>query len=130
MALTIDEVLRDLPKAPSSTKVASELSAEPLPTTHAGMVRKLAELVRTLPEPQLSWGSLYAVKEAGYRSPPPSFVAEAPNAEDSGPGAPLRKMAATLRDYENVRAVAFFEKNATALRAIRGLTLLRERVRP
>lgn len=130
MPLTIDEVLRDIPRAPAQTKVAEALSTYEGPVTHAGLARKLAELVRSLPEPQVSWESLYAVKQAGYRNPPPSFVAEVSDDNDERPGAALRKVAAAVRNYENVRAGEFFQKNANVIKAARGLTLLRERVRP
>ena len=128
MALTIDDVLRTLPKAPESTKVA-ETSFEGS-ATYGGLVRKLAELVRNTPEPELSWTSLNAVKEAGYRSLAPRADEVEDDFEDQRPGAPLRKMANAVRNFENRRATAFFEKNAAALKAIRGLTLLRERMTP
>jgi hypothetical protein len=130
MALTIDEVLRDIPRAPAQAKVAADLASVEGPVTHAGLARKLAELTRSIPEPQVSWASLYAVKQAGYRNSPPSFSLEDADDSDERPGAPLRKLASAVRNYENVRAGEFFQKNANALKAIRGLTLLRERVRP
>jgi hypothetical protein len=126
MALTIDDVLRDLPRAPAATKVASAALEGPI--TYGGLARKLAELLRNVPEPEVSWTSLYAVKAAGYRSAPPMAPTHATDVDETLPGAPLRKMANAVRDQENVRAVAFFQKNANALKAIRGLTLLREQV--
>ena len=69
-----------------------------------------------------------AVKVAGYRNPPPPLAQVSMDAEDARPGAPLRKIAQLLRTQEDARAVHLFEKSATALKAIRGLTLLRERV--
>jgi hypothetical protein len=124
MPLTIDDVLRDLPRAPATVKVASVLGDGPV--TYGAMARKLAELVRAVPEPEVSWASLYAVKEAGYRA---SFRAPATDLEvdESRPGAPLRKLAHTIRQQDNLRAVQLFQKSAAALKAIRGLTLLRER---
>ena len=126
MALTIDDVLRDLPRAAPSTKVAS-LSTEG-PVTYGALTRKLAELVRAVPEPEITWTSLYAVKMAGFRSSAPEVALSEDDVDETLPGAPLRKLANAVRDQENVRAVEFFEKNAAALRAIRGLTLLREQV--
>jgi hypothetical protein len=126
MALTIDDVLRELPRAPVTTKVASPSIEGPV--TYGGLTRKLAELLRNVPEPEVSWTSLYAVKAAGYRSSPPRAATHATAVNESLPGAPLRKLANAVRDQENVRAVSFFQKNASALKAIRGLTLLREQV--
>jgi len=126
MALTIDDVLRDLPRAAPETKVAS-LSIEG-PVTYGALTRKLAELVRAIPEPEITWASLYAVKTAGFRSAPPAVESYSTEVDESLPGAPLRKIANTVRNHETMRAVSFFQKNAAALRAIRGLTLLREQV--
>ena len=102
---------------------------EAIPSSYGGMVRKLAELVRAIPEPEVSWASLYAVKEAGYRTPAP-LVEVNDSDEGEGRGAPLRKMANEIRNFENLRAASLFEKSANALKAIRGLTLLRERMTP
>ena len=126
MALTIDEVLNDLPRAPGRAKTAHATLSGPV--TYGSLTRKLAALVREVPEPVISWESLYAVKTAGYRSPAPSPGVHSTDDDDTRPGAPLRKMASVVRGYEDARAVAFFEKNAQALKAVRGLTLLRELV--
>lgn len=126
MALTIDDVLRELPRAVVTTKVASPSIEGPV--TYGGLTRKLAELLRNVPDPEVSWTSLYAVKMAGYRSSPPRAATHAAAVDENLPGASLRKLANAVRDQENVRAVSFFQKNASALKAIRGLTLLREQV--
>jgi len=126
MALTLDEVLRGLPRAPATVKVAGAEGGRP--ASYAAATRKLAALIREIPEPEVSWASLNAVKVAGYRNPPPPLAQVSMDAEDARPGAPLRKIAQLLRTQEDARAVHLFEKSATALKAIRGLTLLRERV--
>jgi hypothetical protein len=124
MALTLDEVLRGLPRAPATVKVAGAEGGRP--ATYAAATRKLAALIREIPEPEVSWarggGGLR------YRNPPPPLAQVSMDAEDARPGAPLRKIAQLLRTQEDARAVHLFEKSATALKAIRGLTLLRERV--
>lgn len=128
MGLTIDDVLRDLPRAPQATKVA-ELAPEEA-RTYGGLVHKLASLLRDIPEPEISWASLNAVKVAGYRSTPPRTVKVRAKVAGDAPGDDLREMAAAVRNLKNEQAVEFFHKNAAALKAIRGLTLLRERVKP
>lgn len=121
---TLDEVLRTLPRAPRpATKTASAL-----PETVSGQVRALAGALRDLPEPQITWASLNAVKTAGFRSPPPAPPAREVPGDDDRPGTPLRKLAHAVRSAEDSRAVRLFEKSALALRAVRGLTLLRERI--
>jgi len=87
---------------------------------------KLAALLRQLPEPEVTFESLYAVKEANLSA----FTPELPAAPiDLGtPGDSLRKLAHACRCEEVARMTRFHEKNARALRAIRGLTLLQERV--
>jgi hypothetical protein len=124
MPLTIDDVLRDLPRAPATVKIASALGDGPV--TYGAMARKLAELVRAVPDPEVSWASLYAVKEAGYRASLRAPVTEI-EVDESQPGAQLRKLAHTIRQQDNLRAVQLFQKSASALKAVRGLTLLRER---
>lgn len=121
---TLDEVLRTLPRA---ARPASK-TASVLPETVSGQVRALAGALRDLPEPQITWASLNAVKSAGFRSPPPSPAAQEAPKDDDRPGASLRKLAHAVRSAEDSRAVQLFEKSALALRAVRGLTLLRERI--
>jgi len=121
---TLDETLRTLPRASRpTTKTASVL-----PESLAGQVRALAGALRDLPEPRITWGSLNAVKMAGFRSPPPAPPAREVPEDDDRPSAPLRKLAHAVRSAEDLRAVQLFEKSALALRAVRGLTLLRERI--
>lgn len=121
--LTIDEALKGLPRATQVTKTATVTHAD----TPAGFARALAGALRQSPEPEVSWASLNAVKTAGFRTAPPALpVREAP-ADDERAGTALRKLAHAVRCSEDARAVQFFEKNACALRAVRGLTLLRER---
>ena len=121
---TLDEVLRTLPRAPEqTTKTASAL-----PDSVSGQVRAVAETLRALPDPEISWASLNAVKTAGFRSAPPSLPDSVFPEDDERPGAPLRKLAHAVRCVENTRAVQLFEKSALALRAVRGLTLLHERI--
>lgn len=121
---SLEEVLRTLPRAQkTSTKTAASA-----PQTTADHVRAVAGALREIPEPAVSWGSLNAVKEAGFRSAPPSLPEPGPTpSEDTQPGADLRKLAQAVRTLEDQRALQVFEKSALALRAVRGLTLLRER---
>jgi hypothetical protein len=126
MALTIDDVLRDLPKAPGLAKQADLTPVEA--QSYGGLIQKLASVLRDLDAPEVTWESLYAVKLAGYRANAPRAALLRTDPDDDRPGAPLRKMAAAVRNFENQQATAFFYKNAAALKAVRGLTLLRERI--
>lgn len=122
--LTLDEALRNLPRAPSrATKTASVV-----PDSPAGQVRALAEAVRAIPAPRVTWASLNAVKEAGFRQAPPTPPTRDAPVEDDRAGLPLRKLAHALRCEEDARAVHLYKQSALALRALRGLTLLRERI--
>jgi hypothetical protein len=121
---TLEEALRTLPR----TTVRKPKIASTVPETPAEQIRALANALRELPEPTITWQSLNAVKTAGFRSPPPRpSLQEIPEDSDH-PGALLRKLAHAIRTTEDLRAVKLFEKSALALRAIRGLTLLREQV--
>lgn len=120
--LTLDEVLKSLPKK-EVVKTASTFTQ-----TNEGFVKSLAEATRSIPDVSVSWSSMNAVKNAGFRSPPPSLVFLDSTVDDEKPGTPLRKLAHALRHVDNERAVQLFEKTALALRAIRGLTLLKEKV--
>ena len=90
------------------------------------VVAKLASLLRQLPEREVTFESLYAVKEAGLLEFAPELPAAPASLEKAGD--PLRKLAHACRCEEVARMRRFHEKNAQALRAIRGLTLLQEQV--
>ena len=121
---TLDEVLSSLPRA----SVWASKTASALPESVGGQVRALADAMRALPEPPISWASLNAVKTAGFRSAPPVPPTRELNADDARPGTSLRKLAHAVRSAEDANAVRLFEKSALALRAVRGRTLLRERI--
>jgi hypothetical protein len=105
--------------APVQKTAASTMST-------SAALRQLGSLLEQLPEPTVTFDSLYVVKEAGFRSVPAPQFTPSPVIDESKPGAPLRKLAHAVRGIEEAQAVAFFEKNARILRALRGLTLLRE----
>lgn len=124
---TLAEVLQSLPRAIGSEPARLTKTASPR-NTYGDHVRALAEAVRQLPEPQLSWSVLNAVKTAGFRNPPPVGEYDNLAVDDTRPGAPLRKLANAARAMEDERAIQLYKKASLALRAVRGLTLLRERI--
>lgn len=122
----LDDVLKDCAPVAVATKTAS-ISLPAKGASLQELMHKVAETLRTVPEPVVTMESLYAVKEAGFRDSCPSQP-ELRAPEATGAGAPLRKLAHVVRTFEQERLVRFHEKNAQTLRALRGLTLLRERV--
>lgn len=124
---TLAEVLQGLPRVSGGEAVRRTKTASAL-NTYGDHARALAAAIRQVPEPQVSWASLNAVKTAGFRNPPPELGDFHPEVDDALPGAPLRKLANAARAAEDARAVQLYKQSSLALRAVRGLTLLRERI--
>lgn len=84
-------------------------------------LRKLASELRELAEEPITFDDLYAVKAAGEAPAMPVI-------DEDKPGAALRKLAHDVRVAGHAHDVQRFEKVALARRAVRGLTLLNERI--
>jgi len=123
---TLAEVLQSLPRVDGGE--AAHVTKTAARNSYGDHVRALAEAIRQVPEPQISLASLNAVKTAGFRNAPPEIAGVDAEVDNTLPGAPLRKLASAARVVEDERAVLLYKKSALALRAMRGLTLLRERI--
>lgn len=96
------------------------------PTPDAGLLRKVASVLRDHRPTAVTYDDLYAVQAGTFELPPEPC---APASYGEGPGAPLRKVAHLLRveDFEERVKVAI---DATdIITAAHGLTLLTEQLR-
>ena len=96
------------------------------PETPLSPMAKLAQALREAPDLELTFDVLHVVKTAMVRGVPLEIPAFQPHPDD---GNPLRKVANALRAEDHEAHQALLAKGAHALKAERGLMLLRELVR-
>jgi len=106
---------------PSLDDALFDLSLRPQGRSKSAELRDLAGALSRAQQEPVTFEDLYAVKTAGE-------APEAPSGDDALPGAPLRKLAHAVRVAEHTLETERLEKVATLRRAVRGLTLLNERV--
>lgn len=120
---TIDRLLRA-----ERTEPAVKTASVSAPTTKAGAgLRELAGRLKQANTPSLTYAHLHAVKTAMVN--PPEETAAAPVYEPKSQNAQaegLRKVAFELRQAAEAEEARVFVKAAYALKAQRGLMLLRE----
>jgi len=121
---TIDRLLRAEQTGPA-VKTASH--AAPVTTAGAGL-RELVGRIREAGAQELTYGHLHAVKTAMVRppeeesAPSSGYSPKSDNEQAEG----LRKLAFQLRQTAEAQDTGLFVKAAYALKAQRGLMLLRE----
>lgn len=127
---TIDDLLAE---ARGQAKVAAAREpatppSTPAHATRAERFRKLASALAELPEPRLSFDTLYAVKSAAERgealAPPPASAPAPPGG--SGRVGALRKVAQVLHAREREVRARHVKQAELVLRALPGLHILRE----
>lgn len=101
-------------------------TAAKAPEAPLSPMAKVAQALRTAPEPELTFDVLHVVKTAMVRGVPLEIPAFQPRPDD---GNPLRKVANALRAEDHEAHRSLLAKGAHALKAERGLMLLRELVR-
>lgn len=106
---------------PSLDDALTNLFVRPVGRSKSAELRSLAGALSQAPVEPITLEDLYAVKTAGE-------APVAPVIDETKAGAPLRKLAHAVQVLEHSREVERFEKIAALRRAVRGLTLLNERV--
>ena len=122
---TVDQILREVDGA-LTPKVASRDTTK----TASHPLKKLANALQEAPDPELSYDVLHVVKTAMLLGEIGPLPAPAPQPEDGDAvSSGLRKLANALRMEDHHDHERLLAKGAHALRAGRGLMLLRELVR-
>lgn len=125
--VTLDAAFAQVLAEAAAPKLAE--APKPASTPLGSDLRKIAEVLRTAPEPEVGWDHLHRVKEAAFELclPRPSRPALEPltgNVPDD-----LHKIAAALRAEGDDQDRRLMEKAGHMIVAAKGLTILRDKLR-
>lgn len=125
MTTRLLDTLRRIEAAPALRAKTAAEAAPPREPSEGELLRKVAEVLRARPDPEVTDADLYAVLKVAEEAPRLAPLA----VDGSRPSDQLRKLAYALRAADAQERDARLEKAAHMIRAAQALTLLRDRVR-